>query len=74
MAEGLMKTTWQNQHELIEAAQERGWEVARIDVREGIVLEEPIANGIVLRVSGRSLDAGFIRSLPEARQPKEPQP
>jgi hypothetical protein len=67
-----VKTSWQFQHELIEAAQERGWTVVRLDLREGIVLEEPIAAGVVLRVSGRDLSSAFIRSLPEARQPEEP--
>lgn len=34
-------TSWQFQHEMIEAAQERGWEVTRIDARSGVTLEEP---------------------------------
>lgn len=67
----LVKTSWQHQHELIEAAQERGWTVVRIDIREGLVLEDPAAGGVVLRLSGRDLDSVFIRSLPEARQPEE---
>ena len=67
----LIKTSWQFQHELIEAAQDRGWTVVRLDIREGIVLEEPIAGGVVIRISGRDLSATWIRSLPEARQPEE---
>lgn len=64
-------TPWQWQHEIIEAAQERGWTVMRIDMREGVLLEEGIAGGIVLRLSGVTLNAAFVRSLPEAHQPAE---
>ena len=69
-----IKTSWQFQHELIEAAQERGWSVVRLDIREGLVLEEPIAGGAIVRIAGRGLTSAFIRSLPEARQPDELEP
>ena len=54
---------------ILDAAEERGWIVVRLDLRQGIVLEEPLAVGITMVLSGRSLDADFVRSLPEARHP-----
>lgn len=59
------------QRAILDAAEERGWIVVRIDLRQGVVLEEPLATGIVMNISGHTLDANFIRSLPEARQPDE---
>lgn len=59
------------QRAILDAAEERGWIVVRIDLRQGVVLEEPMATGLTLVVSGHVLDAEFIRSLPEARQPQE---
>jgi hypothetical protein len=59
------------QRAILDAAEERGWIVVRIDLRQGVVLEEPLAAGITLVVSGHTLDAEFVRSLPEARQPDE---
>jgi hypothetical protein len=56
--------------EVLEAADELGWVVVRVDVREGIVLEEPIAGGLTIRISGRTIDPQFVRDLPEAREPK----
>jgi hypothetical protein len=63
------KTPNQWQHEILEAAEERGWEVTRMDIRAGVTLEEPRAGGIVMNLLGKSLDSMFIRSLPEARLP-----
>lgn len=57
------------QRAILDAAEERGWTVVRLDMREGIVLEEPIAGGLVLRISGRDITPEFIAALPEARQP-----
>jgi hypothetical protein len=54
---------------MLDAAEKRGWSVVRFDVREGVVIEEPIAGGLVLRISGRDVDPAFILALPEARQP-----
>jgi hypothetical protein len=53
---------------IIDAAEERGWAVIAIDARQGlVVLEEPIGSGgLTLRLSGKKLDADFIRQLPEA--------
>lgn len=59
------------QRAILDAAEERGWIVVRIDLRQGVVLEEPMATGIVMNISGHLLDADFVRSLPEARQPDE---
>ena len=56
--------------DILDAAEERGWAVAFVDVRAGVVaLEEPVANGLVVRISGRAITPEFILSLPEARQP-----
>jgi hypothetical protein len=55
------------QRSILDAAEERGWIVVRLDLRDGIILEEPMAVGITMRLSGHTLDADFIRSLPEAR-------
>lgn len=57
--------------EILNAAEERGWLVIRLDLRQGIVLEEPMAAGVTMVLSGRDLTGEFIRSLPEARQPDE---
>lgn len=62
-------TPWQWQHEVLEAAQERGWLVTRTDIRTGVTLEEPVGHGITMVLTGVRLNAAFIRSLPEARQP-----
>jgi len=53
---------------IIDAAEERGWAVIAIDARAGfVVLEEPIGSGgLTVRISGRTLDADFVRALPEA--------
>jgi hypothetical protein len=53
---------------IITAAEERGWAVIAIDARAGfVVLEEPIGSGgITVRITGRTLDAEFIRQMPEA--------
>lgn len=59
------------QRAILDAAEERGWIVVRIDLRQGVVLEEPVAIGVTMVLSGHLLDAEFIRSLPEARQPDE---
>ena len=59
------------QRSILDAAEERGWIVVRIDLRDGLILEEPMAAGITMRLSGYVLDADFVRSLPEARQPDE---
>jgi hypothetical protein len=59
------------QRAILDAAEERGWIVVRLDLRQGVVLEEPMATGITLVLSGHTLDAEFVRSLPEARQPDE---
>lgn len=65
-----VRTSWQVQHEILEAANERGWLVTRIDMRAfSVTLEEPVGSGVVLVLTGRLLDAPFIRTLPEARQP-----
>src|SRR4051794_19994241 len=61
-------TPWQRQHEMIEAAQERGWYVIRFDERSGITLEEPGSHGMILNITGVNLSPAFLRSLPEARQ------
>lgn len=67
-----IKTSWQWQHELIEAAQERGWLVTAIDVRGSVTLEEPRAAGVTMHLTSRiNLTSEFIRSLPEARMPDE---
>lgn len=65
-----VRTIWQYQHEVIEAAQERGWAVIRIDARQGVTVEEPVSGGVLLNIAGgHLLDLpAFIRSLPEARQ------
>lgn len=65
------RTSWQLQHEIIEAAQERGWEVLRYDVRAGVTIEEPRAGGVILTLSGRGATPEFIRTLPEATMPGE---
>jgi hypothetical protein len=59
------------QRSILDAAEERGWIVVRLDLRQGVVLEEPIAIGITMVLSGHTLGADFVRSLPEARQPDE---
>lgn len=53
---------------LVDAAEERGWAVIQVDARLGtVVLEEPIGSGgLTIRITGRTLDADFIRALPEA--------
>lgn len=54
------------QREILDAAEWRDWIVQRLDMREGVVLEEPIEGGITIRISGRSLSPAFVRSLPLA--------
>lgn len=53
---------------IVDAAEERGWAVTLIDARaNAVVLEEPMGSGsLVLRISGKTLNAEFIRQLPEA--------
>lgn len=71
-----VRTTWQYQHEILDAAAEQGWRVTRLDERGGITLEESFAGGAVLVVTpGHYTDLPmFIRTLPEARQPYSPAP
>jgi hypothetical protein len=57
------------QHELLDAAEERDWIVIRLDAREGLVLEEPVKMGLVLRITGLTLTPAFVRSLPLATLP-----
>lgn len=57
--------------DILDAAEARGWLVIQVDLRQGVVLEEPIATGVTLRLTGHAVDAEFIRSLPEARQPDQ---
>lgn len=68
------RTSWQLQHELIEAAEERGWTVLRYDMRAGMTIEEPRAGGVVLTLAGRGVTPEFIRTLPEAAMPDEVRP
>jgi hypothetical protein len=54
--------------EILDAAEERGWAVILVDARaNSVILEEPSGSGsIAIRISGRTLNAEFIRQLPEA--------
>jgi hypothetical protein len=51
---------------ILDAAEERGYAVIAIDVRASAVTQEATGSGsIVLRISGRTLDAHFISQLPQ---------
>lgn len=67
-----MTTVLEWQRAILEAAEQRGWTVVQFDIRgQVVVLEEPMAGGLVLRVQGRDVEPEFILALPEARQPRE---
>ncbi len=55
--------------DILAAVEERGYSLTRFDIREGVVIEEPVAAGVTIRLSGRTLSPEFIRSLPIARMP-----
>lgn len=52
---------------ILDAAEKRGYAVIALDVRANtVVLEEATGSGsIVLRISGKTLDAHFIEQLPQ---------
>jgi hypothetical protein len=60
---------------IVDAAEERGWAVILVDARQNVVvLEEPIGSGsLTVRVTGRDLDAAFIRAMPEASRWQQPE-
>lgn len=51
------------QREILDAAEERDWIVRRLDMREGIVLEDA-AGALTIRIVGITLSPAFIRSMP----------
>lgn len=60
--------TWQR--DIIEAAWERDWVVLALDARDSsITIEEPVAMGIRMRLSGATLSPEFVRRLPLAGMP-----
>jgi len=57
------------QRDILDAAEHRDWIVLRLDMREGVVLEEPIEGGLMLRITGHTLSPTFIQRLPLAGMP-----
>jgi hypothetical protein len=53
------------QRDILDAAEERDWTVVRLDLRDGVVLEDP-RRLLTIRIVGVTLTADFIRRLPLA--------
>ena len=61
------QTTADWHRDIIAAAEARGWAVIALDARaSSVVLEEPVGStGLVMRISGPTLDARVIAQLPD---------